>query len=91
MKWHLVWKNAISRLSLGFWIPLHGFRILCQRELGFRIPIFSGIPDSLSCLPAKAKDCGCHWQIPAFQNLDNFPYSPYMWQRKLCVSYIGLV
>ena len=30
-------------------------------ELGFRIPIVSGIPDSLSCIPdSKAQDSGFH-------------------------------
>ena len=42
--------------SLGFWIPRRGFRILSTGfralsvELGFRIPIVSGIPDSLTCI-----------------------------------------
>ena len=43
--------------SLGFWIPRHGFRIpdsgywyrfSLSVELGFRIPIFTEIPDSLA-------------------------------------------
>ena len=50
--------------SLRFWILRHGsvqisgtgFQSLSV-ELGFRIPIVSGIPDSLSCIPdSKAKD-----------------------------------
>ena len=33
-------------------------------ELGFQIPIVSGIPDSLSCfLDSKANDSGLHKQI----------------------------
>ena len=32
-------------------------------KFGFLIPIVSGIPDSLSCLPdSKAQDSGCHKQ-----------------------------
>ena len=37
---------------LEFWIPLKGFR---NSSTVFRIPILSGIPDSLSCIP----DCLC--------------------------------
>ena len=38
-------------LRRGFWIPGTGFRIRlipCAVELGFRTPLISGIPDSLS-------------------------------------------
>ena len=53
----------------GFWIPGIGFRILCQKNLdsgfqslvGFQIPIISGIPDSLCCIPdSKAQDSEFH-------------------------------
>ena len=89
MKWHLVWKNVISCPNIKGNPRQSCVLDFCQRELGFRIPIFSGIPDSLiSCLSAKVKDCGCHKQIPGFQNLDQFPYGPYTGQHKLCVSYI---
>ena len=51
-------------------IPRHGFRILgtgfqsLSVELGFWIPIASGISDSLSCIPdSKAQDSGFHMQI----------------------------
>ena len=50
--------------SLGFWIPRRGFRIpgtgfqSLSVELGFWIPIVSGIPDSLSSFP----DSGFHKQ-----------------------------
>ena len=44
--------------SLGFRIPGTGFQYLSV-ELGFWIPIVSGIPDSLSCIPdSKTKDSG---------------------------------
>ena len=42
--------------SLGFWIPRGGFWILSTGfhtlsvELGFRIPVVSGIPNSLTCI-----------------------------------------
>ena len=47
------------RDSLGFWIPGTGFQSLSV-ERGFWIPIVSGIPDSLSCIPdsTKAQDSG---------------------------------
>ena len=65
--------------SLGFRIPHHGFQIpgsgfqSLSVELGFRIPIASGIQDSLSCIPdSKAQDSystsinflDCRIQIP---------------------------
>ena len=55
--------------SLGFWIPRCGFRIpgtgfqFLSVELEFWIPIVSGIPDSLSCIPdSKAQDSRFHQQ-----------------------------
>ena len=59
--------------SLGFWIPRHGFRI---PGTGYRIffsgtwiPVVSGIPDSLGCIPdSKAQDSGFHRQtFPRFR------------------------
>ena len=51
------------------WIPRRGFRIqgtgfqFLSVKLGPCIPIFSGIPDSLSCIPdSKAQDSGFHKQ-----------------------------
>ena len=60
--------------SLGFWIPCCGFRIpgtglqLLSVEREFWIPIVSGIPDSLSCIPdSKTRDSGFHEQnVPVF-------------------------
>ena len=56
--------------SLSFSITRYGFWIL---GIGFRIPIVSGIPDSLSCiLDYKTHDPGFHKQsFPGFQNLDS--------------------
>ena len=55
--------------SLGFWISRCGFRIpgtefqFLSVELEFWIPIVSGIPDSLSCIPdSKAQDSRFHRQ-----------------------------
>ena len=53
--------------SLRFWIPRRGLRILITgfqiffSEIGFRIPVVSGIPDSYSCFSdSKAQDSGFH-------------------------------
>ena len=55
--------------SLGFWISHRGFRIpgswfqYLSLELGFWIPVVSGILDSLSCIPdSKDQDSGFHKQ-----------------------------
>ena len=48
--------------SLGLWIPGIGFQYLSV-EFGFWIPIVSGIPDSLSCIPDfNAQDSEFHKQ-----------------------------
>ena len=64
------WNNSFTRWkriqdSLGFWIPHRGFQIpgtgfqSLSVELGFVVPIFAGIPDSLSCIPdSKAQNSG---------------------------------
>ena len=45
-----------------FQIPGTGFQSLSV-ELGFWIPIVSGIPDSMSCIPdSKTRDSGFHKQ-----------------------------
>ena len=63
-------EEAGTQNSLGFWIPRSGFRIsgTLSVELGFRIPVVRGIPDSLSCNPdCKARDSGLHKQeFPGF-------------------------
>ena len=64
---------------LGFWIPRCGFRIpgtgfqSWSVELGFWIPIVSGIPDSLGCIPdSKAQKSGFHKQkFHTFRNPDS--------------------
>ena len=45
-------------------------------ELGFRIPIVSGIPDSLSCIPdSKAQDSGFHKpRFPGIRNQDSITW-----------------
>ena len=55
----------------GFQIPGTRFRFLLVK-FGFWIPIFSWVPDSLSCIPdSKAQDAGFHKEkIPGFWNPD---------------------
>ena len=65
--------------SLGFWIPHqipNSSPLLPDSlsvELRFWIPIVSGIPNSLSCIPdSNAQDSGFHKQkFPGFQDLDS--------------------
>ena len=61
--------------SLRLWTPRCGFRIpgsgfqSFSVQLGFWIPIFSGIPDSQSCiLHSKTQDFGFHKQISLTQS-----------------------
>ena len=62
-------------LDSGFHAVDSGFQLLGSRsytvELGFRIPIVSGIPDSHSCIPdSKAQDSGFYKQkFPRFRIL----------------------
>ena len=64
-------------MDSGFRAVDSGFQSLDSRsfpvELGFRIPIVSGIPDSYSCIPdSKPQDSGFHWQkFPGFRNPDS--------------------
>ena len=64
-------------MDSGFRAVDSGFQLLDSRsfpvELGFRIPIVSGIPDSYSCIPdSKPQDSGFHWQkFPGFRNPDS--------------------
>ena len=61
-------------LDSGFNFVGSGFQVLLSTsfsvELGFRIPIVSGIPDSYSCIPdSNAHDSGLHKQrFPRFRN-----------------------
>ena len=56
----------------GFWIPDTGFQY-SSVVLGFWIPIFSGIPDSLRRIAdSKTQDSGFHkLKFPRFQNADS--------------------
>ena len=73
--------HALRQSWILDWIPRRGFPIqgtgfqFLSVELGPCIPIFSGISDSLSCIPdSKAQDSGVHKQkFPRFRNL-----GPYM-------------
>ena len=53
-------------------------------ELGFWIPIFSGIPDSLSCIPdSKAQDFGFHEQkFPCLRNSDSLTWGEKFTSKK---------
>ena len=64
--------------SLGFWIPDTGFQYLSV-ELGFWIPIVSGIPETLSCIPdSKTQDSGFHKQkFPGFRNPESLTWGEY--------------
>ena len=71
-----------------FWISGTGFQSFLV-EHGFWIPILSGIPDSLSCIPdSKTQDSGFHkeniYQIPE----SGFPYMG--WQFKIEKSIVFL-
>ena len=64
-------------------------------ELGFRIPIISGIPDSLSCIPdSKAQYSGFHKQkFPRFRNPDSLTCGenqPYQLQTMSTTEKYGL-
>ena len=73
------WKNSYNvresktLLDSGFHAVDSGFHLLDSRsfsvELGFRIRIVSGIPDSYTCIPhSKAQDSGFHKQkFPRFR------------------------
>ena len=83
MESHLVSPHVRDFLdSLGFWMPRRG--LIYSRfpgtgfqyvsvELGFWIPIVSGMPDSLNCiLDCKTQDSGFHRQnFPGFRNPDS--------------------
>ena len=56
----VIWKHSIRRGiqdSLGFWIP----------RWGFRIPVASGIPDSLTCIPDSEARIPDHPQVKIFR------------------------
>ena len=94
--------------SLEFWIPRRGFRIQgtgfqpLSVELGFRIPIVSGIPDSLCCIPySKAHDSrfpekrailrqrgrGWHKQMHKHKNIKSLrSFNAYVYVTALVIS-----
>ena len=85
-------RSVRSSLKSGFWIPRFGFQIpgpgfqYLSVELKFLIPIVSGIPDSLNCIP-KTQDSGFHKQkFPGFRNPDSLK-----WASKIVVSSIVIV
>ena len=66
-------RESKTLLDSGFHAVDSGFHLLDSRsfsvELGFRIRIVSGIPDSYTCIPdSKAQDSGFHKQkFPRFR------------------------
>ena len=66
---------------MRYWIPDS-----LSVDLGFRILIVSGIPDSLSCIPdSKAQDSGFQKQkFPGFSiQLQKFPEKPFFSARQI--------
>ena len=67
-------RESKTVLDSGFNFVGPGFQVLLSTsfpvELGFRIPIVSGIPDSYSCIPdSNAHDSGLHKRkFPRFRN-----------------------
>ena len=76
--------------SLGLdstpWIPDSRYWIpdSLSLELGYRVPIVSGIPDSVSCISdSKTQDFKFHQQkFPRFQNPDSLLSWGGLWSRK---------
>ena len=95
-------RESKTVLDSGFQAVDSGFQLLDSRsytvELGFRIPIVRGIPDSDSCIPdSKAQDSGFHKQkFPRFRilhaKISRIPESgfPYMGRFRLCNGFIAL-
>ena len=83
MKSKTVWDSGFHTVDSGFQVVVIPVRSV---ELGFQMPIVSGIPDSFSCVPdSKAQDSGFHKQnFPGFRipqaNISQIPESgfPYM-------------
>ena len=96
--WNYAWANLFAPYIKGSKTVLDsgshavdsGFQWLDSRsfpvELGFRIPIVGGIPDSYSCIPdSRVQDCKFHTQkFPGFRNpesltRDEIPLSNKQW------------
>ena len=74
LKWiYYCWN--LTQSWIGDSTPLIAYsRYWISVELGFWIPIVSGILDSLSCIPdSKTQDCGFHTpKFPEFRNPDSW-------------------
>ena len=73
-------RESETLLDSGFHAVDSGFQSLDARsfsvELGFRIRIVSGIPDSYTCIPdSKAQDSGFHKQKFARFRIPNAKFS----------------
>lgn len=70
----------MSLLPVWTFFFCSGFQVLdsrfCQRNLGFRIPIASAIPDSLSCSPdSKAQDSGIRIPLREAKHMSQSSFS----------------
>ena len=91
-------RESKTLLDSGFHAVDSGFHLLDSRsfsvELGFRIRIVSGIPDSYTCIPdSKAQDSGFHKQkFPRFRipnaKISRIPESGflYMGRDRFCAD-----
>ena len=86
-------RESKTLLDSGFHAVDSGFHLLDSRsfsvELGFRIRIVSGIPDSYTCIPnSKAQDSGFHKQkFPRFRipnaKISRIPESGFLYMGQL--------
>ena len=92
-------RESKTVLDSGFHAVDSGFQLLDSRsytvELGFRIPIVRGIPDSDSCIPdSKAQDSGFHKQkFPRFRilhaKISRIPESGFPYMGRCFVNHDG--
>ena len=86
-------RESKTLLDSGFHAMDSGFHLLDSRsfsvELGFRIRIVSGIPDSYTCIPdSKAQDSGFHkHKFPRFRipnaKISRIPESGFLYMGRL--------
>ena len=83
--------SGFHAVDSGFRIPGTELWILCLVELGFRIQIVSGIPDSLSCIPdSKAQDSRFQkWPVcrPTVSDVWKAPLVNSTYQSKIRTSF----
>ena len=89
-------RESKELLDSGFHAVDSGFHLLDSRsfsvELGFRIRIVSGIPDSYTCIPdSKAQDSGFHKQkFPRFRipnaKISRIPESGFLYMGRFMTN-----